>query len=616
MKIKSATITISLVGMILIILAAAVFVHTHFRLRDGMQLHKSVGAIDSEVAKLSGITSDFLLHKSERTERQWRIKFSDLGIALGELQNLGESSSVFENLSKLYDSIGKIFDSMISPAVNDEVERQLASHLFLKILEIQNVSNRLRRDTNVVLEEANTLLLVSAPVTLAIFSIFVLAGMGFVFVRILRPLKVIETAIKEFSTDLNYKIAKGRDDEFGKVSMAFNRMSHSLANLIATEREAQVALRKLSRTVEQSPSLVIITDTEGSIEYANPKFLEVSGYTLEEVIGQNPRLVKSEDTPPEVFEDLWETIKGGKSWRGELEERRKDGSYFWTAAIISPIRDETGRNTHFVAMYEDITQRKEAEAAMELAIEQAEIANRAKTELLANMSHELRTPLNAIIGFSDAMLKEVFGPLANDKYLDYANDMNNSGTHLLELVNDILDVSAIESGKLRLHEEELDITAVLDASIRLIAHRAGEEKIRLKANYDGNLPKLFADERRIKQIALNLLSNSAKFTEEGGEISVSASMDANGMMEVVFADTGIGMDENEVALALTKFGQVDGSLARKYEGTGLGLPLTQNLVKAHEATFSIESQKGTGTTISIKFPKERVIDQDLVSLRK
>ncbi len=252
-----------------------------------------------------------------------------------------------------------------------------------------------------------------------------------------------------------------------------------------------------------------------------------------------------------------------------------------------------------------VIERRIAEGAMQLALERADMANRSKSELLANMSHELRTPLNAIIGFSDAMVKETFGAITNEKYAEYAADIHQSGNHLLDLINDILDVSAIEEGKLKLYEEELDVAEATRAAIRLIASRIEEDNIKLTTEFSPDIPRIFADGRRFKQIILNLMSNSAKFTEQGGEISVYLFMD-NGELVLSVADTGIGMDEEELAVALSKFGQVEGSWTRRFDGTGLGLTLTIQLVEAHGGTFDIESRKGVGTTVTIKFPRQRI----------
>lgn len=375
-----------------------------------------------------------------------------------------------------------------------------------------------------------------------------------------------------------------------------------------TERnEAERNLRKLSRALEQSPSAVFITDIEGIIEYVNPTFTSLTGYSEQEAIGQNPRLIKSDATPKEVHSDIWRTIRAGGEWRGELQDTHKNGSHFWAYATIAPIRDAKGTITHFVATHEDISQRKNAEAAIQDALEHADVANRAKSELLANMSHELRTPLNAIIGFSSCIKEETFGPIGNEKYGEYINDISSSGQHLLDLINDILDVSAIEAGKLELHEDLLEIDRLVDAAVRLVRHRADDENVSLQINIDYDLPELYADERRMKQILLNLLTNAVKFTPPGGRVSLHAALADDGGLGVTIADTGIGMTESELLKAMTQFGQVGRGDVAKHEGTGLGLPLTKELVELHNGSMEITSEKGIGTTINLKFPRERVI---------
>ncbi len=375
---------------------------------------------------------------------------------------------------------------------------------------------------------------------------------------------------------------------------------------ITERKKADDELRKLSSVVEQSPSMMFITDTEGVIEYANAKFYEVTGYAPEEVIGQNPRIIKSGNMPQAVYEELWKTIKAGKVWQGEIEDRCKDGRTFWAHVTIAPIRLQNDIITHYFSAHENISMRKEAENEMRDAKEHAMVANRAKSDLLANMSHELRTPLNAIIGFSSTMKSETFGPLG-EKYMEYANDINISGEHLLELINDILDVSAIEAGKLELGEEELDVGNVVEATLRMVKERATEGNIHLIDNTDDGLPRLHADKRRLMQILLNLLSNAVKFTPPDGEVEITASLDDGDAHGFTVRDTGVGMDEIEIAKAMSKFGQVDSGLDRKHEGTGLGLPLTQGLVELHGGTLEIKSEKGKGTTATVRFPPERTM---------
>jgi len=384
----------------------------------------------------------------------------------------------------------------------------------------------------------------------------------------------------------------------------------SLMSEVEIRKKAESSLRKLVSAVEQSPVLIFITNVDGVIEYVNPKFEQVTGYAPEEAIGRTPNILKSPDTLQSVHEDLWTSIKAGREWRGELKDQRKDGSEFWANVSISPIRDADDVITHFVAMHEDITERKMAEEAMRDARRAAELANKAKTDLMANMSHELRTPLNAIIGFSETMEHNIFGPLGNKQYEEYATFIHTSGTHLLHLINDILDVSAVEAGKLTLREEEVNVAEICDAALHIIRPKAHDAYITLTGIEDTALPLLVADPLRLKQIFINLLSNAIKFTPEHGTVSCDASLDDEKNMLITIADTGIGMDAQNLDKAMEKFGQVDSSLSRKHDGTGLGLPLTKGLVELHGGVMEIASDPGKGTIVTLRFPPERVLFLD------
>ena len=255
----------------------------------------------------------------------------------------------------------------------------------------------------------------------------------------------------------------------------------------------------------------------------------------------------------------------------------------------------------------DITERMSGEMALRRAKEEAELANRAKSEFLANMSHELRTPLNAIIGFSDTIRERMFGSLGNQKYEEYVDNIHESGIHLLELINDILDLSKVEAHALDLDERPLNVGQVTEAVVRLIRPRAEDGQVTVTNRVRVDMPFLLADERRVKQVLVNLLSNAVKFTEPGGEVVLDAHMDGGDALALVVSDTGIGMDPRDLEIALSPFGQVDGSLVRRHEGTGLGLPLTRALVEMHGGTLAIESEKGQGTRVTIRFPSERIM---------
>ena len=246
--------------------------------------------------------------------------------------------------------------------------------------------------------------------------------------------------------------------------------------------------------------------------------------------------------------------------------------------------------------------KEEAEAARNLA----EAASQAKSEFLATMSHELRTPLNAVIGFSQIMMSETLGPIGSAQYRDYAKDIHDSGVHLLEIINDILDLSKAEAGKLELDEDWVDVRDAVAAACRLIGPRAERAQLSVIARIPPNLPPLWADERKLKQILLNLVSNSVKFTPAGGRVEVSASLDTPEGLSILVQDTGIGIPSGELERVLEPFVQVENSLTRSYQGSGLGLPLAAKMTELHGGKLSIASQLGRGTLVRLAFPAERV----------
>ena len=235
----------------------------------------------------------------------------------------------------------------------------------------------------------------------------------------------------------------------------------------------------------------------------------------------------------------------------------------------------------------------------------AETANRTKSEFLANMSHELRTPLNAILGFSEILKTEMFGPI-DERYRAYGTDVFTSGSHLLKLINQILDLSKLEAGQVELEEEEVDIAAVFLACRRLIEAQAEKSRIQVSAALAHDLPLIRADDRRIRQVVINLLSNAVKFTPEGGHVRFAACRE-NGGVALAVTDTGIGMSPQDIPKALEPFGQIDSKISRKYEGTGLGLPLVKHLIELHGGQLTIESKVNVGTTVIVTLPKERVM---------
>ena len=319
----------------------------------------------------------------------------------------------------------------------------------------------------------------------------------------------------------------------------------------------------------------------------------------------------------ETFHDIVKTsIACGDMVEGEISERLLAVTLTERAKALDSIEYEladgrwiraTDRMTadgSIVGIRTDITELKRRERALFEAKEVAESANRAKSEFLANISHELRTPLNAIIGFSELIIAETMGPIAKP-YREYLQDVLNSGRHLLELINDILDLAKAEAGQLDLNEEALDIMSVTDGVVRLMRERAMRNGLRLTTTIAPDLPPLRADPRKLRQILLNLISNAVKFTPAGGSVRVEAECASDGDLLLRVIDTGIGIAPEDIAVALKPFGQVDGTLSRKYEGTGLGLPLTRAMVELHNGQILIESELDRGTTVIIRLPADR-----------
>ncbi|MFA4995181.1 MAG: ATP-binding protein [Bdellovibrionales bacterium] len=299
-------------------------------------------------------------------------------------------------------------------------------------------------------------------------------------------------------------------------------------------------------------------------------------------------------------------VRANQRFAQECAVTTKDGQILWVSLSGHQTTNADGTSGFECTMY-DITERRKVEIALIRAKEQADYANHSKSEFLANMSHELRTPLNAIIGFAEIIKDQMFGNAGQPQYVDYAKDIYDSGQLLLSLINDILDMSKIEAGKRQLQETTLNIETIAHAVSRLVSGRAKEGKVHLNLHVPHNFPSLRGEEKAMKQILTNLLTNAIKFTNEGGSVTLSAILDDKGQMMINVVDSGIGIAPEDIAVALAPFGQIENALSRKHQGTGLGLPLTKALVELHNGTFELKSELGVGTTISLVFPASRVV---------
>ena len=392
------------------------------------------------------------------------------------------------------------------------------------------------------------------------------------------------------------------------VVLGYRGTTQDITNFIMASLELEKSNAYAGAIVETANDAIITIDSKGIVEKINSATEKMFGYSADELIGCNIKMLMPShdaDHHGSYIANYLQTAEAKIIGIGrEVMGKRKNGQEFPLNLSISEI--QFGNKRSFAGIVRDITESKNQEQKLFEALSRAEDANRAKTEFLSSMSHELRTPLNAIIGFSATINGEVFGPIGNSKYMEYVADINASGTHLLALINEVLDVSAIESGNLELSEEPVSLRLATDTAMRLVRERAEVAKLKLSNTIDKNIPHIIADSLRIQQILLNLLSNAVKFTPKGGEVDISATLERDGAVTLRVSDTGIGMDVKGLAKAMMKFGQIDSGLARKHEGTGLGLPLTERLVELHDGIFDISSQPGKGTVVSAKFPAKRV----------
>ena len=394
--------------------------------------------------------------------------------------------------------------------------------------------------------------------------------------------------------------------------VTWNGQPASLAWLldITDRKRTEEALRQseqhFAAVFQASPDmLTLLRLDDGRFVDVNEKFLATLGHEREMVVGrtlQELKLFVDAETPRRIMENLDrgagqnELIAGIRGRTGETREiaLKVEALRFAGADMLLTV----GR---------DVTERRREVAELRHSMESAEMANRAKSEFLANMSHELRTPLNAIIGFSEVITRQLFGPVGTPRYADYARDIWNSGTHLLQIINDLLDLSKLDAGKQELHESAVSLLQVIEESLRLVRERAVSAAIDVRIELVEGMPNLRADERMLKQILINLLSNSIKFTPRGGRISIRGAVTAAGAVELAVSDTGIGMTAAEIEVALTPFGQVDNAFARSHQGTGLGLPLVRALAELHGGRLTLQSLPNVGTTATVTFPPERVL---------
>ncbi|MBI5817387.1 MAG: PAS domain S-box protein [Verrucomicrobia bacterium] len=372
-------------------------------------------------------------------------------------------------------------------------------------------------------------------------------------------------------------------------------------DLAARARSAQ-QLRLQAAALNAAATSILITDRQGTIQWCNPAFTELTGYTVAEAIGQNPRFLKSGKHDAVFYQHLWRRILSGRIWHGEIVNKRRDGSLYTQEITITPVRDAHGQIAHFIAIEQDITLRKHAEAELRRARDAAEAANRAKSLFLANMSHELRTPLNAVIGFANVLLKNKEGKLdATD--LGFLERIAANGKHLLGMIGQVLELSDIETHRVQLQSVPVALDRLIPEIIAGLEFQLRDRPIALSAKLPDRITPLRTDEARLKQVLVILIGNALKFTERGSiVVQVAVDETTRQPVRVDVTDTGIGIPKDRLAAIFEAFQQADFGMTRKYGGVGLGLTLARALCHLMGCRIEVRSEVGKGSTFSVILP--------------
>ncbi len=358
----------------------------------------------------------------------------------------------------------------------------------------------------------------------------------------------------------------------------------------------------LSFAVERSPIAISVADRDWHVAYANPACQILSGYRQEDLIGKDLRRNGFQSQGDISWDEICSQVERGETWHGQVQRRKPDGRVLWADVSLYRLSRDGQRADHFVCLQEDITERQQLLNRLVSEKEKAQALNQVKSNFIAHMSHEFRTPLNAIIGFSEVISKELYGQCDTPRYVAYAGHIHNSGQHLLSLINDILDLSKLESGKETLHLEALDLAALIDDMAGLVVPQAEAAQVTLTIDCRLGGQRVHADERAVKQVLLNLLSNGIKFTPAGGTVTGTAERLSGGRIRLAVADTGCGIAADEIPKICEPYERANNAETRVTTGTGLGLPIVKRLVELQNGVFTITSTVGEGTKVEVILP--------------
>lgn len=385
-----------------------------------------------------------------------------------------------------------------------------------------------------------------------------------------------------------------------EVLDTFEQQTGLLMESIEERKRIEDELRLFNRAAEQSANSIVITNLAGTILYVNKKFCDITGYSKEEAIGQNPRILKSGRQSKEFYEKLWNTITAGKDWEGDFHNKKKDGTLYWEHATISPVKNEEGTITHYIAVKEDVTAKKEAEEKLEESRKKLQEEIATKNSFFSIISHDLRSPFTALLGYAE-LLDEEYDDLTDEERRQYIHSLRETAQSTFELLESLLTWARAQTGKIEFNPEELDLFDIAVEIVGLFAGNASNKEIKLNSNIAPNTI-VFADKDMLKTILRNLISNALKFTPRGGEISVNYKED-NEKHIISVKDTGIGLSD-EAKEKIFKLGKRYTQPGTENEsGTGFGLALVQELIKKHKGKIWVESEPGKGAEFIFTIPK-------------
>ncbi|WP_120496175.1 PAS domain-containing sensor histidine kinase [Kiloniella sp. EL199] len=394
----------------------------------------------------------------------------------------------------------------------------------------------------------------------------------------------------------------------------FTFLVRDISARVSISRELESSQQLMGSIVAGVGDAIIATDQNGYLTLFNRGAEDTFGYRTDDILGKHlnnliPEEHRGDHSAYMTDFDAGAIDTRGMGARGAISGLRENGEVFPAEATI--IKIGKGKQQTFAAVVRDVSERIKVQNQLREAKEMAEIASQMKSSFLANMSHELRTPLNAIIGFSEFITEEHLGPIAHPKYREYIGDILDSGRHLLTIVNDILDLSRVEAGEIQLNETVMCVRQSILSAYRFVKRQAKVKNITLDAELGDDLPYLFADERLIKQVIINLVTNAVKFTPDGGLIKAEIRrVDEDNGIAIVISDTGIGIAKDDIERVIKPFEQCESSYTKTIEGTGLGLSLARSLMHLHGGDLSIESEVGLGTSVVLNFPVDRVVAKE------